>query len=249
MPRQYAFGTGVLFAQSTMNASANPIEFGSIQSVTFDFTWTTKSLFGQYAIAQAIGRGTGKLTGKASVAQFNAQIFNDIFLGNAMPSANKAIHTAVNELQTVATGNATCNHPNSFIADLGVFYSSNGGLLTYVASGPTGDQYTTAANGVYVFNTSLNGAKVFLSYTFQNTGNLGTGTNIPWSNNLIGAAPEFSLVFNTQFNGQAATLIFNACTSTKLSIATKIEDFTIPDFDFEIKADSSNTIGSLNFDQ
>ena len=41
-------------------------------------------------------------------------------------------------------------------------------------------------------------------------------------------------------------LRLNACTATKLSMPTKIDDWTISEFDFTAFADASGTIGYLS---
>ena len=46
------------------------------------------------------------------------------------------------------------------------------------------------------------------------------------------------------FNGKTLTIVLNKCTSSKLALSTKLEDFNIPEFDFMAMADDSDVIGT-----
>ena len=49
--------------------------------------------------------------------------------------------------------------------------------------------------------------------------------------------------------GFVVTLILNACTSSKMSLATKLEDFTLPQFDFMATADAVGQVGYMYMDE
>ncbi len=257
---QYAFGSGTLYGRSTANATATPVQFGTLQDVSLDFSFTTKSLFGQYSFARAIGRATGKITGKASFGQFTASAFNDLFfnsnaVGGLAGAANSStaltagsVRVSQDEVQSALAGSITVNHGGAnFVNDLGVVLQSSGVALTRVTSNATTAEYQcNETTGVYTVNPGLNNIPLLISYSYKSAI---VGTTIPMTNQLIGQAPEFMIVFRETFNGKDATIVFNSCVSNKLSFASKLEDFMIPAFDFEAKADSSNTIGSMSFDE
>jgi hypothetical protein len=46
------------------------------------------------------------------------------------------------------------------------------------------------------------------------------------------------------FNSLRQTLVLNANVASKVSIASKLEDFVMPEFDADITADSGNNIGT-----
>lgn len=244
---QYAFGTGVLYGRSNSITNPTPVRFGGLQDVAIDFSFTTKPLYGQYQFPIAIGRGTAKVTGKAKWAQFNAQAYNDLFFGNSsLPTGE--IKTAVAEAATVTANIVTAVHngAGNFVADMGVVAAVGGQIYTRVANAPVGVQYAcNETTGVYTFNSSQNGTAVQISYTWNDTAN---GKNISITNQLLGNAPTFMAVFTNTYNGQQQTLTLNQCMSSKLSFASKLEDWTIPEFDFDIFADSSNNIGSYSMD-
>jgi hypothetical protein len=244
---QYAFGSGVLYGRNT-TANSTPVRFGGMQGVTLDFAFSIKELYGQYQFPIALGRGVGKITGKSTWAQFNAEAFNSIFFGQSTPATGE-YKTAVAEQATVTANIVTASHNGAgvFFADYGVVLASDGSVYTKVASAPVGQQYTcNETTGVYTFNTSQNNSVVQVSYVWKDAAN---GKLITISNQLLGNAPEFSAVFTETFQGKQMTFVLNKCMSNKLAMASKLEDFMIPEFDFSAFADSSQTIGTISMEE
>jgi len=99
---------------------------------------------------------------------------------------------------------------------------------------------------VYGFNSSQNNVPVLVSYTYADSVN---GKKISITNQLLGNSPQFLAVFTETFNGKSMTVTLNSCMSSKLSLVTKLEDFTIPAFDFMAFADSANAIGSISIEE
>lgn len=243
---QYQFGSGVLYGRSLTNTPATPIRFGALQDVSIDFQFTTKELHGQYQFPLALGRGSGKIQGKASFAQFNAQAFNDLFFGLSNPATGE-VKTAVGESATVTANIVTVTNNTTYTTDLGVVLAATGAPFTRVANTPVGTQYScNESTGVYTFNSSQANAAVLVSYNYLDSVN---GKKITITNQLLGNAPQFIGVFTNTFNSKQMTLVLNACMSSKLTLATKLEDFTIPSFDFQAFADASNNIGTLSLDE
>lgn len=245
---QYAFGAGNLFGRSRDSANPTPVRFGAMQGVTLDFQFNVKELYGQFQFPIALGRGTGKISGKANWAQFNAQLFNDIFFGNSGSPTAGTTRTAVAEAKTV-TANAvtpTYNGAN-FVADQGVVRASDGMVYQRVASAPVGLQYScNESTGAYSFNSTQNNVPVLVSYTYLDAA---TGSKVSITNQALGTSPSFAAVFTETFNGKSMTLTLNACMSSKLSMATKLEDFATPDFDFMAYSDAAGNIGTISFDE
>lgn len=89
-------------------------------------------------------------------------------------------------------------------------------------------------------------AALFNDLFFQGTKAVtGSTTTITINNQDLGTTPFFSVTMTQAFRGKSLTLTLNMCTSNKLGIATKLEDFTIPEFDFEAMADDSGVVGTL----
>jgi hypothetical protein len=60
---QYAFGVGALIALRTDTAIATLAQFGTLQEVQLDLSFTIKELTGQFQAPAALARGGLKITG------------------------------------------------------------------------------------------------------------------------------------------------------------------------------------------
>ena len=245
---QYAFGSGVAWGVPTIDltgtavATPTPVPLAAMQEISCDISSSTKQLFGLYQFALAVARGTAKITGKAKMGRFDAAAFNLCFGETPVAGENKVSYQ---EAQTVTGNNATVNNNSTFLTDLGVTYSSNGVSLTRgaTASGP-GIYACNTTTGIYTFNNADNNAAVKISYVY--TTSLAPGSVITLINQLLGHQPFFKLVMNQTYAGKNFTLTLNRCISSKLSFATKLEDWNIPEFDFEAMADDSNIVGTMS---
>lgn len=237
-----AFGSGNFYGISAA-ANSTPRKFATLQDVQFDLQFTTKQLYGQNQFAVDVRRAQAKFTGKAKFAQISGAMLNDLFFSQA--AATGLLLSAVGEAGTVAAATpytVTVANAATFDTDLGVVYAATGAPLTRVASAPAQGQYSVAA-GVYTFNAADTGAAVLIDYLYTAAGG---GTKVALSNQAMGTTPTFMGVFSTTASGKNVTLKLNLCTSSKLSLQTKIEDYTIPELDFEVMADASNNIGTLS---
>ena len=251
---QYGFGSGVVFAVPLTNAqgspitSGTPVRFGVLQDVSVDFSFTNKELHGQNQFPVAIGRGQGKITGKAKFGQFNGALVNSLFFGQTLVSGQSAISDK--EVLTIASNTGTVADSTTFEDDLGVVYASGGLPLTRVAASPVTGQYSVTPAGVYTFAASDTGAvtgNILVSYRYQPPAAGTSATSITLTNQLMGYAPTFRAELYVPYASKQLVITLNQCIGSKLNFATKLDDFLIPEFDFEAFADASNTIGSLNF--
>jgi len=238
----YSFGSGVLLGTRTDIANTTPVNFGLVQEVTIEETATIKELTGQFQRPVAIARGTIKTTGKAKVARISGMAFANLFYG-VTPAAGQ-LATSFAEAGTVSTSSTyTAVNAGTFVNDEGVLYAASGLPLTRVSSSPAAGQYSVSA-GVYTFNSVDSGKNVLVSYTYTVSG---AGQTFTVANQLLGTTPTFQALFYTTFQGQAVSLKLNNCTSSKLSFQTKLEDFTLPEFDFSCFADASGNVMSWSF--
>jgi len=233
------FGQGNLYGVSDA-ANSTPRRFGELQDIAFDFSFTTKSLHGQRQFAIDIKRGTGKLTGKAKLANINGSLLNELFFGESATTGQ--LLSAIDEAGTVTTAAITVANAANFSQDLGVRYASTGVALTRVASTPAQGEYSEAS-GVYTFNTADNTTAMLIDYTYTSASG---GKRIALGGKTIGQTPKFSGIFTATVDGKTITLKLNACTSNKLAMATKLEDYTIPEFDFEAMLDTAGSIGEIS---
>jgi hypothetical protein len=240
----FEFGSGVLLGVRTDIAGATPINFGLIQECQLDLSFTTKELYGQYQFPVAIGRGQAKMTGKAKMAQISGLAFNSLFFGQSLATGQLA--TAFGEAHSVPASSpytVPATNASTFVDDYGVLYATTGLPLTKVASAPAAGQYSLAA-GVYTFAAADASAAVLVSYTYTIAG---AGQQLTYVNQLIGATPTFQAQLYQNFQSKPVNLKLFNCVSSKLAYATKLEDFSIPEIDFDIFANAAGNVFEWSF--
>ncbi len=253
---QYGFGSGALFGEriDVTGSGIGARQFGILQDVQISFDWTEKELYGQYQFPVAIARGTAKITGTAKFARLNGLVFSDIFFGTTPAigqfgiSQDEAATVPASPIYTVTVGNAA-----SYNDDLGVTYAMSGLVFNRVTTPASAGQYAVNfATGVYTFSSADANAALKISYTYNNTT---TGNKITITNRLLGDTPAFKATFYQQISPSVpggglgfkpVGLRLNACTASKLSLPTKVDDWMITDLSFMAFADASGTVGYLS---
>lgn len=241
---QYMFGSGLLWGTPQQDASGNaisnptPVLFGTMQDVSVDMSFDLKELYGQTQFPVALGRGKGKIEGKAHIASINGAMLNSIFYGQTMNSGGLAdVHDTTGAAIPGTPYQITPTVPNSgtWSADLGVRHA-DGTALTRVASAPTTGQYSVAA-GVYTFAAADTGVTVYIDYQYTYTSTTAKNSNV--ASLVMGYAPAFRADLQIPYAGKQLVLTLYWCIGSKISFATKLDDFTIPEFDFSAAANPS----------
>jgi hypothetical protein len=245
---QFAFGSGSLWGTRQDVANSTPQRFGILQEGSVEFSGSIKQLFGQYQFPVAIGRGTSKITAKAKFGQINGKLFTDLFFGISLGSG--LLRVAEDEAGVVPTTpfQITVANGATWVDDEGVRDATTGVPLTKVASAPATGNYSVAAGGIYTFAAADTGKAVLISYTYTLTGT-GANNKTIITNQLLGVQPSFSALLKVPYQSKQIVMKLNACVSEKLSFGTKLEDFTVPELDFQAMADAANQIGTLSFDE
>jgi hypothetical protein len=254
--QQFSFGSGALWAEriDVTGSGIGPRQFGVLQSANVDITFTEKELYGTLQFPVAIARGTGKISGKAKVAEINGLLFSDIFFGQSATTGQFAVSQYEPATVPVITPfTVTVANAASYVDDLGVINAVNGNRFNRVTTPSAAGQYTVNfATGVYTFSAADAGAAIVLSYTYNITT---SGTRSTIINQPLGTTPTFKTTLYQQVSPGAPgsgvsskpwSLRLNACTSSKFTLPTTLDNWTLMDFDFNAFADASGTIGWLS---
>lgn len=251
---QLAFGSGVIYgvqqttAAGAAVANATPQRFGILQDISLDVSFTNKMLKGQYQFPVAVGRGEGKVQGKAKFAQLNGSLVNGLFFGQTLTVGQDLISDS--ESLTITTNSGAAANGATYREDLGVTYKATGLPLTKVAATPTTGQYSVTGAGVYTFAAGDVGAatgNILVSYRYSGVTTGTTANQLIVSNALMGYAPTFTADLYFPYNGKMLVCHVHSAIGSKLNFATKIDDFMIPEFDFDCFADASSNVLTLNF--
>jgi hypothetical protein len=259
----YNFGSGFLYGIPTADSSGaaianpTPVKFGVLQDVSVDFSFENKMLYGQNQFPVAVGRGKGKVGVKAKYGQINGLQFNSMFFGqttsaNIVSAVNEVVGKAIPATPFTLTATTT-NTATTFIIpnagtwsrDLSVI-DANGRPMVRVASAPATGQYTVAA-GVYVFAAADTGLTVYINYEYTATNTVAKQFTVV--NQAMGYAPTFMCVLNSAYAGGYMHMRLPQCISSKLSLALKNDDFTIPELDIDAFADASGNVALMGFSE
>jgi hypothetical protein len=245
------WGTPLTDATGTAVVNPTPVQFGVAQEIGVDIAFDTKLLYGQQQFPVAAGRGKGKIGGKIKNAMLYGFLLNSVVFGQTMTNSivddfydttGMAIPTTPFTItgSTSAPTASTFQIPSSGVwaADLGV-KNAAGLPMKRVASAPASGQYTVAA-GVYVFAAADVGLIVYISY--QYTAASATANKSTVQNVVMGYAPTFRCDISLPYNGRKLVFTFPSCIASKLSLATKLDDFAVPEINFDAFADPSGNV-------
>jgi|SRR5215831_14109964 len=243
------FGIGALWGTRTDLAGYGPDQFAILQENTVEFNFEVKELYSQLGFPVDIARGKGKVTGKSKMARVFGALYADLFFGETVGTAG-VNNVSESEAATLSAGTPTYTVANSaaFLTDLGVYYTSTGQkAFSFTTGAPsTGVYAVNTSTGVYSFAAGDAGAGILVSYVYsQNTGKIFT-----INNHFMGYTPNFMATFYTSKNTQNATgqltLRLNLCISSRLTFPSRIDDYNIPDFDWQAFSNAANQIGTLS---
>ena len=260
-----AFGPGIAIITRTDVTPNIPVNVGFVNELSLDFAGTTKQLFGQNQFPLVAARGTIKATGKWKAAVLSGSAWNNVFYGMSSISTSSAFNLNWNvgstfTLSTASTAAVQVGSTTTFDADLGVTYAfgaMSGLPLLRVTTGlESSGKYSvtntsTAGPGSYNFSAAdtTGGVNIAggggIKITYTNFVASGSGQALIVTNQLIGTSPTFQLDYYTtlsQPTAKAFVVRIYSCLASKHVIAAKLEDFIMPEFDFDIFATNAGNV-------
>jgi hypothetical protein len=245
-----SFGPGIAIIRRTDLAVGPIFNVGYIQEFTLDFAGTIKELFGQNQFPLVAARGTIKATGKFKAAVISGLAWNNCFFGNTFTAGN--VNWAIGESHAIPTTpfQVTIAPPGggAFNLDLGVTYQATGLPLQRAATASAAGIYAVnEATGIYTFNTADSGLTALFTYAYTQAA---VGQTLNVINSPIGTTPTFQLDYYTNLNQPASkpfiVRVFS-CVAAKIALASKLEDYIMPDFDFSFFANNSGQVANLYY--
>ncbi|MDE1988897.1 MAG: hypothetical protein KGI82_00375 [Betaproteobacteria bacterium] len=223
--------------------SGFPVRFGTVQGISVDFAYSQKELYGQNVFPEKVANGSAKITGKIKAAKVDGNLWNALFFNGTSSVGSLAIADAeAHSVPATTAYTVTVTNSTKFVQDLGVRYAATGYPLQQVASGPTLGQYSVSA-GVYTFAAADASAAILIDYTYTLT----TGAQYTVSNALQGTTPTFQLIGMQGLSGQYDNMLLYACVASKLSMASKMGDWNVPEIDFSAFANPAGDVVQWNF--
>jgi hypothetical protein len=254
---QFVFGPGNMvvtpLTDAYGNAIANPTprRLGAFQEASFDTSSENKMLYGPNQFPLAVGRGKAKVGLKVKAAQFSIDQWNALYIGQPVNQVVGVLAAYIDNVGTTLT-TTTVTPATTYAAyltgtspafdyDLGV-QDGAGNAFKQVAASPGSYQYSLSG-GVYTFNATdvSNGVKVFISFAYTATAATGAKNAYVNINNLpMGQAPFLQVDLFCTYGGNPLLVTLFQAIASKLSFATKLDDFAIPDLEFDGFANSQN---------
>lgn len=244
------FGVGTIIGRRTDISNPTPAFMGIAQEIEIDFDQTLKELVGQYKMPVDVAPAQLKVTGKAKFARIQANVLNDLFVGQSITLSSGSLMATAEAGTVPAMASFTITVANSanFRKDLGVFYAATGVQLTRVAaaSEALGRYSVNESTGVYTFAAADANAAVQFYYQYAVT----TLKQMSLANTFMGTGPSFELYIQQSYTNNLGVINqmfikLHACRSSKLSWPFKNVDYTIQSFDFQAFADQANNWGTI----
>lgn len=252
----YSFGAGLLWGTPKLDstgatiANPTPLLFGTLQDVSLDISRELKMLHGQNQFPVAVGAGKGKISGKAKVANIFAQFWNTVYFGQTLAAGLVGInYETVGAVVPTTPFIITVTPPSSgtFTDDLGVL-DANGKPMTRVASSPTTGQYiVNTSTGAYTFATADAGSRVYINYKY--TAAVAGAQKQTVVNQPMGYAPVFKVDLLMNYLGKQLTVSLPNAIGGKMGLSTKLDDFMVPEFEFEAFADGAGNVLTLSMSE
>jgi hypothetical protein len=255
---QFVFGPGNMVATPLTDAYGNtiaaptPRQLGAFQEAAFDTSAENKMLYGPNQMPLAVARGKGKVGLKVKAAQISVDKWNAIYIGQPANQSAGVLSAFIDTVGTTipASSPYTVTPVTIYAAylqgtspaydyDLGV-QDGNGNAYDRVASGPTTGEYSLSG-GVLTFAAADEGKAIFVSFAYTATNASGAkNAYVNVSNLPMGAAPLLQVDLYAQYGGNMLLVTLFQAICSKMSFSTKLDDFAIPDLEFDGFANGQN---------
>lgn len=244
-----AFGPGILIVTRTDITIPVAINIGFAQEFSLDVAGTTKQLYGQKQYPLLAARATIKATGKFKAAEISGIAWNAFFYGQSSFTTGRKTWNIDTTGTVLSTAGVQVGSSLSFDADLGIFYSTQGLPMQRVSTAVSLSSgfyaVGSTAPGFYYFSTGDVAATVGTKITYTSSSTAATAQTLAVTNQNIGSTPTFQMDYYTSLNQPIAkpfAVRVYQCVAAKHAMAFKLEDFMMPEFEFDFFADATDRV-------
>lgn len=242
---QKVFGAGRFYGTNNV-VNSTPNQGVVTQDVSVAFKRDIKRLHGLNQLPVDVAAGMMTVTGKTNLGGIAARFLNDLMIGGTLSTgqlpnvANETLASATGSTATVAAVNGA-----GFVSDLGIYGATDGIPLVKVstAAAVLADQYSVSTLGVYQFSSLAARTSYKASYLYSTNG----GQTVDMTNQPMGRTGNFKAVMALLWGTDKATISLENCIGSNYEIATKLDDYAKPPFEFEAAADTNDTLGKFSF--
>jgi hypothetical protein len=245
---QYMFGAGQFWFvpnAGNLTTTPTPLRLATLQEVSLEFGAEMKELYGENQYPETVAIGKRKVSGKAKIGRWNTTAMNQLMFSGSQSVGMDLVN--VNESGTIpamSTFTIQVTDHTTFVEDLGVTYA-NGTPFINIGSASlsaVGQYKVDASTGTYTFFSGDASAPVKITYTKASAS---VGTTLIIDNQIMGYGPVFQCVFRAAFRNQECNIVLQACIAGKISLQSKVDDFTTPEIDFSAFQDATGRVGYI----
>lgn len=171
---------------------------------------------------------------------------NQFVVGSTIAESITNLVTLINATATItAKYTATKTDTTFTLTENSAGGGNTPGTITVTGTGviSSGTATESAAGGTLHIQFATADEGVAVQYQYDYT--VSTGKTVEIKNAMMGTSPVFEAEFYAALDGVPLTIVLNNCTSEKLTLNFKNEDFTIPDFSFSAFADAADVVGHI----
>lgn len=241
---QKVFGSGRFYGIPNVT-NPTPSPFGVTQDVSIDFKRDIKELFGQNQLPVDIAAGMLHVTGKVTNGTLQARLFNDLMIGGTLSTGQ--IPWVANETITISSGSTLGTPANAagLVTDLGIYPTLTGVPLVRVSTIAilSAGQYAVSTAGVYAFSSLDSFTSLKVSYLYSTSG----GQSVAMTNQPMGKTGNFQAIIDLLWGSDKGSISLGNCMAADWTLATKLDDYTKPSFDFQCGTDATDSLGTFSF--
>ena len=193
-----------------------------------------------------VANDTVTVEGQTFTAVASDPVVNEFEVGSTISQSIANLVTLINSNAVInAKFTASATDTNFTLTETSAGGGNTPGVITVTGTGvvnsgtPTESKAGSALK--IVFATADEGLAVQYQYDYT----VSTGKSVEIKNAMMGTAPVFEAEFYAALDGNPITVVLNNCTSEKLTMNFKNEDFTIPDFSFSAFSDAADVVGHI----